>query len=362
MKLIKKNIFVAVTAVLFLGSKVKAETDCEYLEKAIKYFNDDVKKAFKLDKCCDFNGVRCDKDKNILELKFNNVKKANDINSFIDGIANLKNLQYLDLANDNIEGSIPKAISKITSLKNLNLSKNKFTGAIPYDFKNLEKLEQLNLEGNKDLFGYVPVLPNIRGCAYKDSNLCDVPNALCKNSPKACTEEDYVKANAVNGNPDPKSNTYEGSENRSRDASIYANDQGYSYGYSGYDDYSNYGNYDINNYYGNTGYGYGYGDWGYTNGYYNSYYNNGYYGTGYDNYYGTGYDTGYYDNGYYNNGYYGYDNYNYGNGGYGYDNYGYGNNNFLPLFTDTSAADRTMVNKYIISLISILLYAVFRYL
>jgi len=258
--------------------------------------------VFKIDKCCDFNGVRCDSDKNIREIKFNNVKKTNDITKFIESISKFKNLNYLDLANDNIEGSIPKALCSITTLKNLNLSKNKLKGTIPYDCKNLENLEQINFEGNKDLYGYVPVFSKVKGCAFKDTGLCDVPNALCKNSPKNCTEDDYKKTNKENGNPDANSTTYDGSETRERDMSLYENYNGYSYGYSGYDAYNNYGNYNIGNYYGNTGYGYGYGDWNYYgNNYDNSYYNNGYYGTGYDNgyYYGTGYDTSYYDNGYF---------------------------------------------------------------
>ncbi|OUM65753.1 hypothetical protein PIROE2DRAFT_7170, partial [Piromyces sp. E2] len=178
-----------------------------------------------------------------------------------------------------------------------------------------------NLAGNKDLTGYIPVFSKVRGCAYKDTNLCDVPNSYCKNSPKNCTEEDYKTTNAANGNPDPKSNSYEGSDTRERDMSLYDNYNGYSYGYTGYNDYNNYGNYDLSNYYGsNTGYGYG--DWGYYDpSYDNSYYDNGYYGNnyGYDQgyYYPTGYDTSYYDNGYYGT--------NYGYGGY-YDN-GFGTAN-----------------------------------
>jgi len=350
MQLLKKNLLSTVVAVLLLGSKVKATSDCEYLEKAIKYFNEDLRKAFKVDKCCDFNGVRCDTDKNIHEIKFNNVKKTKDIDSFIDRISNMKNLTYLDLANDGIEGSFPKALCSIKSLKNLNLSKNKLKGAIPYECKNLENLEQVNFEGNDGLTGYVPYFPNIRGCAFNDTNLCDVPNALCKNSPKNCTEEDYVSTNAKNGNPDSKSKTYAGADITTRDFG-YDNYNGYSYGYSGYDGYSNYGNYDLGNYYGNTGYGYGYGDWGYyDNSYDPSYYNNGYYGTGYDNgyYYNTGYDTSYYDNGYYDN-------------GYGYGNQGYTGNTpgGYPYY---SAAPRTMnaINKLFISIIGVVFGLILR--
>ncbi|KAL6590485.1 hypothetical protein U3516DRAFT_612488 [Neocallimastix sp. 'constans'] len=300
MQFFKKSVVFTIASLLLLSSKVNAENDCENLEKALKYFNDDVKKAFNIQKCCDFNGVRCDADKNIIELKFNNLNKTKDISSFIDNVAKLKKLNYLDLANDNIESSIPKSLCSITSLKNLNLSKNKFKGTIPYECKDLQNLEQVNFEGNKDLTGYIPVLSNVKGCAYKNTGLCDVQNALCKNAPKTCTEEDIKNTNAKNGNPDSKSTTYEGSETRNRDLTVYDNSNGYSYGYTGYDGYSNYGSYDTNNYYGSNGYGYGYGDWGYTNGYDNSYYDSGYYGTGYDNgYYGTGYDTSYYDNGSY---------------------------------------------------------------
>jgi len=119
MKFLKNNLLLTVATVLFLGSKVHAGSDCEYLERAIKYFNDDLKKAFKVDKCCDFNGVRCDADKNIREIRFNNVNSTKDINAFFERIANFKNLTYLDLANDNIQGPIPKSLCSIKTLKNL---------------------------------------------------------------------------------------------------------------------------------------------------------------------------------------------------------------------------------------------------
>ncbi|ORX79650.1 L domain-like protein [Anaeromyces robustus] len=294
MHFLNKNLIATVATVLLFGSKVKAETDCEFLDGALQFLNDDIKKVFNVDKCCDFNGVRCDKDKNIIELKFNNVKKTNDITNFVDKIANLKNLAYLDLANDNIEGAIPKSLGSLTSLKNLNLAKNKFKGTIPYELKNLQNLEQFNLEGNPDLYGYVPYLSNVKGCAFKDSALCDVKNALCKGSVKVCTEEDIKKTNAENGNPDATSVTYEG-EATNRDMNVYDMSNPYSYGYTGYNNYSNYGSYDYNNYYGNNAVGYG--DWSNSAGYDNSYYNNGNYGTPYDNSYSTGYDTSFYDNG-----------------------------------------------------------------
>jgi len=332
MRVIRKNLALAIASALFLGSKVNTTSDCEYLERAIKYFNDDLKKAFDVNKCCDFNGIRCDVDKNIIEIKFNNVNKTKDIDSFAERIAKIKHLNYLDLANDNIKGSIPKSICKIKSLKNLNLSKNKLSGAIPYDCKNLENLEQINLQGNDDLDGYVPYFPKIRGCAYKDTKLCDITDSRCKSAPKNCTVDDIKSTNKKNGNPDPDSDKVTYPETRDRDFNLYDN-YGYSYGYSGYDNYNNYGGYDISNYYGydNGGAGYGYGDWGYNNGYDNSYYNNGYYGTGYDeSYYGSGYDTSFYDNGYYDNGYYG--------SGYNNDFFGTNTNND---YTGTHTSEHT---------------------
>jgi len=294
-----KNLF-SVAALLFLGAKVNAETDCEIFQSAVPYLNDQVKNAFKLDRCCYFNGIRCDKNQNIVELRFNNLKQTNNLKDFIDRIANLKNLQYLDLTNDNAKGQIPQSLCTITSLKNLNLAKNNLEGAIPYQCKDLQNLEQANFEGNANLTGYIPVLNNIKGCAYKNTGLCDVNESKCMDTGKFCTEDDIKNTNAINGNPNPVSNTYEGAaETRSRDMNVYYdNYNDYSYGYSGYNDYS-YGNYDTNNYYGNDGYGYGYGDWSNNMGYDNSYYDSGYYGTGYDNSYtGTGYSTDYYTNGY----------------------------------------------------------------
>jgi len=374
MKFISKDLVLAVASVLYLSSGVRA-SDCDNLQKALKFFNDDVNKHFNIDKCCDFNGVRCDANKNIIELKFNNVNKTNDINGFIENIAQIKNLRYLDLANDNIEGAIPKSICTIKSLKNLNLAKNKLTGTIPYECKDLENLEQINLQGNQNLSGYVPYLTKLRGCAFKETGLCDISDAQCKNSPKTCTEEDIKNTNAKNGNPNPSSTEVAYPETRSRgDFNMYDN-YGYSYGYSGYDDYSMYGGYDMSNYYGygNDGAGYGYGDWGYNNGYDNSYYNNGYYGTGYDNYNNGyyGYDTNFYDSGYYDNGYYGNVNDNYNAYNYGYDNSNAGTNtsnqpsNTVPaqhtaFQSNTSAGFRNAGVNVFTSAVAFILFYLFR--
>jgi len=119
MKIFKSNLFVTVDSLLFLSTEINTASDCEYLQSALKYLNDDMKNVFKLEKCCDFNGVRCDADKNIHELRFNNVNKTNNFGKFIEKIANMKNLTYLDLANDNIEDNIPKTLCTMTSLKNL---------------------------------------------------------------------------------------------------------------------------------------------------------------------------------------------------------------------------------------------------
>ncbi len=119
MKIFERNSLVAVATILFLSTKLSATSDCEYLQNALEYLNNDVKNAFKLEKCCDFNGVRCDNNKNIHELKFNNIKKTNNFDKFIEEISNIKNLTYLDLANDNIESAIPKTLCTMTSLKNM---------------------------------------------------------------------------------------------------------------------------------------------------------------------------------------------------------------------------------------------------
>jgi len=276
MVFLKRNISYVLASLLLLGTKVMAsDNDCSTLKDVMQYLNDDLNNSFNVDKCCEFNGVVCNNNKEVTGLRFNNIPKIPDARKALDNISLLKNLSFLDLADNKMGGLFPQQVCSMTNLKSLNLANNTFTGTVPYSCKDLQNLEQINLEGN-DLTGYLPYYPNLKGCSYKTSGLCNVVNAHCKSSAHDCTEEDIKNTNSQNGNPDSNSVTYEGAST-SRDLNVnYGNGYGSDYGEYGFGSNGNdygYGGYDYNDYssggYGNSYSSYGYGN-GYT-GYYNSY-------------------------------------------------------------------------------------------
>ncbi|KAG4092360.1 L domain-like protein [Neocallimastix lanati (nom. inval.)] len=279
---IKNLIFVA--SVLLLNKNVFAN-DCSELESAIGYLGSDFKSTYQTNDCCKFNGVICDNNKNVIGIKFNNVKGSqSDVSQVFEKLSNLKQLTSLDLSGNGFSGYIPYSITKLTNLRNLNLSNNKFNGTIPYDTKDLEKLELLNLEGNSNLYGYVPVR-NITKCYYKNTNLCNLPNASCKSDSKECTIDDVNKTNEYNGYPTQSSTDRSAADSTARASSAYYDD----YVYGGYGNYDNSGY----GYTGNNGYGYDNSGYGYSN--------NGY---GYDNSYGNSYGNSYsYPNNFYEDDY-----------------------------------------------------------
>ncbi|KAG8502462.1 hypothetical protein CXB51_000362 [Gossypium anomalum] len=68
-----------------------------------------------------------------------------------------KELQYISLADNRLEGILPKEIGNLTMLRNLYLENNLFEGEIPSNmFNYLPRLQQLYLEGNK-LSGKIPL-------------------------------------------------------------------------------------------------------------------------------------------------------------------------------------------------------------
>ena len=87
-------------------------------------------------------------------------------NSFVGNIpswiANLKQLQTLDLSTNKFEGAIPETIGDLPSLKYLNLMGNNLTETIPSSVGNLPAIEVLIL-GNNQLQGELPAsIGNLR--------------------------------------------------------------------------------------------------------------------------------------------------------------------------------------------------------
>ena len=70
-------------------------------------------------------------------------------------LAQMKNLQVLDLSYNDYQGSIPTFISSLTNLIELDMSNNQLTGSIQGKFNSLSKLQILNLSTNS-LDSYIP--------------------------------------------------------------------------------------------------------------------------------------------------------------------------------------------------------------
>lgn len=168
-------------------------------------------------------------------------------------------------------------------------------------------------------------MKNIKTCSYQSTNICNLPNAICKTASRDCTLNDINKTNEFNGYPTQTSADRSVTDSKDRATNVYYDD----YVYGGYGDYYN------NNGYGYTGNGYDNSGYGYTgNGYDTSGY--GYTGNGYDN-------SGY--------GYSGYDN-SYGN------SYGYGSTGFTPnLIEDNYGSSLSDLFKSLLGLVLFALLA-----
>ena len=66
-----------------------------------------------------------------------------------------KEIVWLDLQNNNLNGELPKEIGGLSSLVSINLTMNKLRGEIPVEIGNLKRLETLLVQDNQ-LFGQLP--------------------------------------------------------------------------------------------------------------------------------------------------------------------------------------------------------------
>lgn len=71
-----------------------------------------------------------------------------------EGLAQLKDLEYLRLSENKLTGSIPASLCQLTNLKSLNLVSNYLSGPIPDEIGDLTSLEELNLKGHSTLDTY----------------------------------------------------------------------------------------------------------------------------------------------------------------------------------------------------------------
>jgi len=114
-------------------------------------------------------------------------------------IRNLVNLQYLSLYDNSFSGSIPNGITNLKNLEYINLSNNQLEGYIPYEVVHM-KLKTLRLGGNEKLKGYVPIIKDLDDCDYEGTNLCSIKGDKCL-APILCYAEEIEDTNKNNGSP-----------------------------------------------------------------------------------------------------------------------------------------------------------------
>ncbi|CAL8998151.1 unnamed protein product [Prunus brigantina] len=97
--------------------------------------------------CCNWAGVVCHNlTGHVRELRLGNYYLAGKLNP---SLLNLKNLDYLDLSNNDFEGrQIPNFFGSLASLRHLDLSQADFQGIIPPQLGNLSNLRYLDLHDN----------------------------------------------------------------------------------------------------------------------------------------------------------------------------------------------------------------------
>ena len=119
-------------------------------------------------------------------------------------LADLKELEVLDLCNNYLSGNIPEELGNLPNLRRLNLGSNYLTGDIPPNIARLSTLDTLNLNGNA-LTGTIPsALGNLRNLWQLDlsGNLLDgtIPPDIPPNIARLSTLDTLnLNGNALTG-------------------------------------------------------------------------------------------------------------------------------------------------------------------
>ncbi|GKV32366.1 hypothetical protein SLEP1_g40980 [Rubroshorea leprosula] len=107
---------------------------------------------------CAWFHVTCDYHSSVTRVDLGSASLSGQL---VPQLGQLKNLQYLELFNNNISGPIPSELGNLTNLVSLDLYLNSFTGSIPESLGKLSKLRYLRLNNN-NLTGPIPIsLTNI---------------------------------------------------------------------------------------------------------------------------------------------------------------------------------------------------------
>lgn len=249
----------------FLFKNVKAD-DCLFFENVINTFVRNgninlVKEEFNkqnVNSCCEYEGFSCEIINNefhLTKIKFNNLHyeafkeatvtelsnliylnslevidsegsfprniaelvslkyfkyKAYKFGKIPNEIGTLVNLEVLDFSDSNrLDEAIPQSICNLKQLKTIKLRNCYIEGTIPYCFKDMEKLETLDLYNNL-LYGYVPLISNIKSCNYELTDLCNLNSSIYKSDKINNCDQRYIeRTNRNNGIPNPNSTEFD---------------------------------------------------------------------------------------------------------------------------------------------------------
>ncbi|KAK9277013.1 hypothetical protein L1049_006552 [Liquidambar formosana] len=102
---------------------------------------------------CTWFHVTCNNENSVTRVDLGSASLSGPL---VPELANLTNLQYLEVYNNDISGSIPSEIGKLSALISLDLYLNQLSGAIPPSLGNLTSLRFMRLNSNQ-LTGVIPI-------------------------------------------------------------------------------------------------------------------------------------------------------------------------------------------------------------
>ncbi|OQU83498.1 hypothetical protein SORBI_3005G125950 [Sorghum bicolor] len=147
----------------------------------------------KLANPCTWFHVTCNNDNSVIRVDLGNAGISGPL---IPDLGGLKNLQYLELYHNHLNGSIPTTLGNLTNLVSLDLYSNHLTGAIPTTLGTIGTLRYLNhLTGAiPTTLGAIGTLGYLRLCKNKLTG--SIPESLGNLTNLEMLE---LQKNALNG-------------------------------------------------------------------------------------------------------------------------------------------------------------------
>ncbi|XP_057542010.1 leucine-rich repeat protein 1-like [Amaranthus tricolor] len=94
---------------------------------------------------CTWFHVTCNADNSVVRVDLGNAGLSGTLSP---NLAQLSNLEYLEVYQNDLTGKIPPEFGNLTSLVSLDLYKNHFSGPIPHSLGNLKSLRYMRLNSN----------------------------------------------------------------------------------------------------------------------------------------------------------------------------------------------------------------------